>query len=382
MTRSDVAVLGAGITGLSIAWHLVQRGVRNIVLYEKEDIGAGATSVAPGGVRLQWGTRVNCEMSRESLAFYQQLNERLDPSRPVVFRSTGYLFLAYSERALQQLASNIELQHEYGIPSRLVAAHELQEIVPGLSADGALGGSYCPLDGYFDDPKAVVAAFAEAITRAGVEVIRDEVTRLEPHGTVWRMTLRSGGAAEAQHVAVATGYDTPQLLQTIGVTLDIRRVSRWLFYSEPLAERVVQPLVISSRLGIALRQTATGEIMMGWLDDRVGREGSSVDETEWRQRASEAASQLIPTLAGTRFARAVPGAYDVTPDYQAVLGGVPGFDGLWLAVGTSGHGFMIAPAVGRRIAALIVGEEPDEAVKTLSYERFKTGKLVPEPQVI
>lgn len=382
LKRSDVAVLGAGITGLSIAWHLLQRGVKSVTLYEKAGVGAGATAVAPGGVRLQWGTRVNCEMSRESLDFFQQINERLDPKRPVVFRSTGYLFLAYSDSALKQLSANVALQHEYDIPSRLVEAHELHDIVPSLATDGAVGGSYCPLDGYFDDPQAVVAAFAEAVTRAGVKIVQEEVVGLEPRAGGWRMALRSGGVAEAEHVAVATGYDTPALLQSLDVALNIQRVSRWLFYSEPLDQRVVEPLVISSRSGLAIRQTAGGAIMMGWLDDRVGRDGQKPDEAAWLRRAAEAASRLIPALAGTKFVRAVPGAYDVTPDYQAVLGPVPGFERLWLAVGTSGHGFMIAPAVGRRIAALIAGDEPDEAVKTLAFERFETGKLVPEPQVI
>lgn len=382
MGKSDVAVIGAGITGLSVAYHLLRRGVTDVTIYDKGGVAAGATAVAPGGVRLQWGTRVNCEMSRESFGFYQTLNERLNPSRRVNLRSSGYCFLAYSDGSFRQLQANVELQHRFDIPSRIVSTEELKEIVPSLRAEGVVGGSYCPLDGYFDDPQAVVAAFVEAVEGAGVSIKRQGVVKMEPQGDGWRLTLHSGEAVEAGHVVMATGYDTPPLLSSIGVSLPMKKEARWLFYSEPMEQRHFDPLVVSLGLGLAIRQRVDGSLMTGWLDDRMTRNGTVPDERHWMDQAEEQAARLVPELSGVRLTRPVLGHYDATPDHQAVLGGVPGFDNLWLAVGMSGHGFMIAPAVGRRIAGLIDGEAPDELVQTLAITRFETGDLVPEPQVI
>lgn len=382
MGKSDVAVIGAGITGLSVAYHLLRRGVTDVTIYDKGGVAAGATAVAPGGVRLQWGTRVNCEMSRESFGFYQTLNERLNPSRPVNLRSSGYCFLAYTESSFRQLQANVELQRRFDIPSRIVPKDALQDVVPSLQAEGVVGGSYCPLDGYFDDPQAVVRAFVEAVEGAGVRIVQEGVVGLQSKGNSWRLTLGSGETVEADHVVAATGYDTPGLLSSIGVELPMKKEARWLFYGEPMEQRYFDPLVVSLGLGLAIRQRVDGSLMTGWLDDRMTRNGAAPDERYWMDQAEEQAAQLVPELSDVRLTRPVLGHYDVTPDHQAVLGGVPGHPNLWLAVGMSGHGFMIAPAVGRRIAALVDGEEPDELVQMLSITRFENGTLVPEPQVI
>src|SRR5690348_2570514 len=133
MAAVDVAVVGAGITGLSVARHLRERGLRALVL-ERSGVAAGATGVQPGGVRQQWGTAVNCRLARESVAFWRGVDG---------FRACGYLFVAHSQATLQRLEANVAVQHAAGVPSRIVTADEAADLVPGLAADGLAGAAWC-----------------------------------------------------------------------------------------------------------------------------------------------------------------------------------------------------------------------------------------------
>jgi sarcosine oxidase subunit beta len=131
--NSDIAIVGAGIIGLSVAFHLAERGVGTIVVYEREGIGAGASGVQPGGVRQQWGTRLNCLMARDSLAFYAQLRERLQPRVDPGFRPCGYVFVAHETETLERLRAEVAMQTAVGVPSRLATPEEATELVPGLA---------------------------------------------------------------------------------------------------------------------------------------------------------------------------------------------------------------------------------------------------------
>ena len=157
-TGPDVVVVGAGVVGLSIAFQLAQRGA-SVTVLDRAGIGAGASGVQPGGIRQQWGTRVNCLLARESMRFYadarDQLHMRVDPG----FQACGYLFLAHSDNALARMRENVALQNELDIPSRIVAPAEAAELVPGLDSASVVGGAWCAEDGYFDRPQSLVEAF-------------------------------------------------------------------------------------------------------------------------------------------------------------------------------------------------------------------------------
>ena len=376
---ADVAIVGAGITGLSTAFHLGERDAGRIVVYEREGIGSGASGVHPGGVRAQWSTRLNCVLARRSLAFYERLDERLGTRVDAGWRPCGYLFLADARETLERLRSDVALQNDAGVPSRLVDPAEAAELVPGLRAEGTLGGSWCGEDGYFDRPRAVVEAFAEAAGRAGTTVERREVAALEAVGAAWRLRFRDGSSAEAGAVVLAAGVDTPELVRPLGTELPIAPEARYLFYGEPVTERLLEPLVIASDRHFAAKQLADGRL----LASDLSADGDPATERErWRAAVRSTIVDLLPRLEFVALPLLVAGSYDVTPDHQALLGRIPGHDTLIVAAGLSGHGFMMAPEIGRGAAAHVLGEDTGVELALLDPDRFARGADVPERQVV
>jgi sarcosine oxidase subunit beta len=376
--RVDVAIIGAGITGLSLAWHLCERGA-SVMIAERDSVGAGASGVQPGGVRQQWGTRVNCELARESAAFYRELAATIAPRANPRLEPCGYLFTADSAAELARLERGVALQNECGIPSQIVTAEEAAELVPGLSIDGLVGAAYCGEDGYFDKPQAVVEGFAAAAVAAGAEIVHTHVLELVPENDGWKLV----GSADAElpraeQVVVAGGYDSPGLLSGLGLELPIVKEPRYLFLSEPIRERLLEPLVVSVERSFAAKQLADGRVLASDLGARGDPEAGRM---HWRRRVEENVERLVPILQFVSFPLLLEGFYDVTPDHQPILGPIPGWEGLWLAAGFSGHGFMLAPAVGRRLADAIAGAD-GALPRDFAYERFDAAELVAETQVV
>jgi sarcosine oxidase subunit beta len=284
-------------------------------------------------------------MAKESYAFYRGFAERFDTLARARFDPCGYMFLADDSATLARLEEGLAVQHELGIPSRLLTPAEAAEIVPGLEPGGVIGAAYCAEDGYFDRPQAVVEAFG-----ALAEVQLRDVASVDE--------------LDADVIVVAAGVDTPRLLPELPIAAETRH----LFFSEPVRERLLEPLVVSPERRFAAKQLADGRLLASDLG------GQS------RAHVRECIEELLPRLSFVPLPLLVDGLYDVTPDHQAILGRVR--DNVWVAAGFSGHGFMLAPAVGRILADAIVDGTEDEALRVLDAARFAEGRLVPEPQVV
>jgi sarcosine oxidase subunit beta len=343
-SRPDVIVVGAGIVGLSIAFHLEERGA-SVRVVDRAGIGAGASGLQPGGVRQQWGTETNCLLVRESVRFFAAVAERLQMRVDPGFRKCGYLFLAHSERALQKLRENVALQNSLGVPSRVVSAAEAAELVPELDASSVLGGAWCAEDGYFDRPQAILEALGAL---ADVELA----------------DVSDVAGLDADAIVVAAGVDTPRLLPELPIDAEPRS----LFFSDRIQERLLEPLVVSAENGFAAKQLADGRLLASDL-----RAGS-------RANVRRGFEELLPRLVYVELPALVEGLYDVTPDQQPILGLVR--DGVWVAAGFSGRGFMQAPAVGRIIAQAVVGAGADPVLSVFDAARFAEDRMVPEPSVV
>jgi sarcosine oxidase subunit beta len=253
-------------------------------------------------------------------------------------------------------------------------------ILPALKTDTVAGASYCPEDGYFDDPWGVIAAFADAARRLGVRIERSGVRRLFRDPNAWRLQLADGTTTTAERVLIAAGSDSVQLIGTLGVELPVRSEPRYLFYSNIVSERICDPLVVSEERQFAVKQMSNGQFLTSYLG--AGRSERERLPEAWKARISEAAEELLPALLEVRLTHMVTGYYDMTPDSQPVVGPIPGADGVWVAAGMSGHGFMMAPAVGRAAADLIRGVEPAGYVRGLRLDRFSRRDLAEERLVI
>lgn len=375
---AEVAIVGAGIVGLSVAWHLAAADVGGVVVLERDGVGAGASGVQPGGVRQQWTTPLNCEMARESAVFYDSLGERLGSALNARLDHCGYLFLAHSQEELDRLAAAVALQNELGIPSTLLDPGQTADLVEGLDPALVTGASFCSEDGYVDRPQAVVEAFAAAARARGATVARCEVVRVQPDGSGWRLELADGGSLLAEAVVLAAGYDTPGLVAPLGLDLPIRKEPRYLFLSDRIEERLLEPLVVSAERHFAAKHLADGRVL---ASDLGARGDPDADERGWRDHIRDSIAELTPRLQLVSFPILVEGFYDVTPDYQALLGPVDGLPGLWLAAGFSGHGFMMAPAAGRALSAGLIGTD-EPWLHALSPSRFAEGRPLLERQVV
>jgi len=373
-----VAIVGGGISGMALAWQLVERR-QTVAIVDRAGLGAGATAIQPGGVRRQWRNRANCLLAAESIGFYRELGTRLGVTVDAGFQACGYLFVAHTEEALASLAVGVAVQNELGVPSRLLTSAEASAIVPGLNGSAVVGASFCAEDGYFDRPQAVVGAFVEACSAAGVAVEQASVEAIEPCGERWSLALAGGSRLEAGQVVVAAGWETPALLEPLGVRLPIHREPRYLFYSDPIAKRLLEPLVVSPERHLAAKQLGDGSVL---ASDLSAGSDPAEGEDVWRRRLRAGLSELLPILDYVGLPTMVEGLYDLTPDGMAIVGAVPGHDGLWAHAGHSGRGFMMAPAMARLLADAIMDGAADELLQPLSPGRFDGAPLAAELQVV
>jgi sarcosine oxidase subunit beta len=238
------------------------------------------------------------------------------------------------------------------VPSRIVAPAEAAELVPGLVAEAIAGGAWCAEDGYFDRPQAVVEAFAR-----GLDIRHETVERVE--------------SLHADVIVVAAGVDTPRL-----VDVPITPEDRYLFFSDTIRERLLEPLVVAPELAFAAKQLADGRVL---ASDLGARGDAEAGRERWRSTIRTATEALVPQLEHVSYPLLVRGVYDVTPDHQPILG--PVGDRVYVAAGFSGHGFMLAPAVARIIADAVEGVR-DPILDVLGLDRFAAHRLVPEPQLV
>jgi sarcosine oxidase subunit beta len=372
----SVTVIGAGVTGLAIAFQLLERGIGPVSILDRGGVGAGASGVQPGGVRQQWSTQAGCAMARESLAFYRDFPARFDTTAQARLDRCGYLFVAHEPASLRRLEEAVGVQHEAGVPSTLLTPRDAAALVPGLSPDGMVGAAHCAEDGYFDRPQAVVEAFAELAVTRGARLARDEARAIARDGDGWRIETGSGSFT-SDAVVVAAASETAKLVAPLGFRLPIVDEPRHLFFSEPIATRLLEPLVVAADRGVAAKQLADGRLL---ASDLRASGDAATQEDSWRRRLRGQLVSLLPALEYVPLPVLVGGMYDMTPDAQPIVDALD--DGLWVAAGFSGHGFMVAPAVGGLVADAIAVHTLPDWRDALRADRFTRDRRERETQVI
>jgi glycine/D-amino acid oxidase-like deaminating enzyme len=378
---ADVVIIGGGVIGASIAHHLAARGVRDVVVVDKSFVASGATGKSSACVRQHYSTVETCRMIRYALDFFERFEE-LTGGGSCGFRRTGYL-LGVDERMRPPMEISVALQRGVGIRTELVSPDDLREIEPRLRIDDWVAGCYEPDSGYCN-PVETAQGFARAARARGVRILEDtEVQAILTEGNRVTGVATTRGPISAPSVINAAGLWGARVGAMVGVDIPISVCRHKInIVTWPHDASGPHPMVYDFVTNIYTRPELGEHILVGGLEpeeahdladpDRY-KEGVTLDEST---DALARASHRFPALAEGRIARGYAGCFDVTPDWHPILDRV-GPDGHYVAVGFSGHGFKLSPAVGQMMASLVVdgpGVHPD--VATFRLSRFAEDKLI------
>jgi sarcosine oxidase subunit beta len=377
---ADVAIIGGGIVGASIAYQLTSAGCRDVVILERESSqGKGSTGKSMGGVRAQFSTPVNIQMSLFSIPFFRDFEETL--GHPSGYRAQGYLFVATAEPHLEYLRANYERQVAAGLrTATLVSRDEIAGMVPQLRTDDVIGGSFCSTDG-FVDPYSVMTGFTLRAVDQGATLIRDA-----------RVTGLSRDAVETTQGTIATrtivncaGAWSAEVAKMAGIDLPVEPLRRMLVPTERF-DKVAHsaPMVIDMSTGFHFRPEGLG-LLMAWNDPDEKSGFNTNFDRGFIEKILTRAVDRVPVFEALEVnpSRAWAGLYEMTPDHHPILGRAPGVDGLYFANGFSGHGVMHSPATGKILADLILkGSTELIDADLLNYARFAEGRLIEETAVL
>ena len=382
---ADIVIIGSGIVGSSVAYHLAEAGCTDVLVIEREaHQGKGSTGKSMGGVRAQFATPVNIQMSIYSIDFFAKFDEVV--GHPADYRAHGYLFCATSERHLNYLKTNCERQIALGLKNvELVSRQDIAKFVPQLRVDDVLGGTYCATDG-FVDPHSVMMGFMLKAREQGVRLWLDTpVTGITvENGQITGVETKRGHVA-TQIIVNAAGPWAAEVARMAGVDLPVEPLRRQLVPTEAFDKLPKRfPMVIDMSTGFHFRREGAG-ILLAWNDPEETAGFKTDFDPTFVEKILTRAADRVPCLADAEVnpRRAWAGLYEMTPDHHAIIGSVRGARGLYFANGFSGHGVMHSPASGRITADLILCGHSDLIdTSQLSVDRFAEGKLLEETAVL
>ncbi|MBD0370491.1 MAG: FAD-binding oxidoreductase [Pyrinomonadaceae bacterium] len=382
---ADVVIIGGGVVGASIAFHLAEAGCRDVLVLEREaHQGKGSTGKSMGGVRAQFSTPVNILLSLYSIDFFARFEDAT--GYPADYHPHGYLFAATSERHLDYLKANRERQIALGLKDvELVTVEEIAEMVPQLRSDDILGGTFCHTDG-FVDPHSVMMGFTLGARERGARLwLNASVEGIEVERDEVRAVVTSRGRVQTRVVVNAAGAWAATVARMIGYELPVKPLRRQLVPTEPFDKLPARfPMVIDMATGFHFRREGR-RILLAW-NDPCETPGFKTDfDLSFIEKILTRAAGRVPCLAEAEVnpQRAWAGLYEMTPDHHAIIGAVPGVRGFFLANGFSGHGVMHSPAAGKLVSELILqGEAKLLDARPLRPERFDEGDLLSEATIL
>ncbi len=380
MERADVVIVGGGVHGASIAYHLARKGVRDIVVLERERLGAGSTSRNAGGVRLQFSTEINVRLSQRSLPHWERFNEEMGVD--LGFHQVGYLILITTERDVGPFERSLALWSRLGVPAQRLDAGAVHDLFPQVRVDDVRFATFCPKDGYLD-PTAMLNGYVGRARALGVRFREGEpLTGVDKESGRISAVRTPKGAIATSTLVNAAGPWAAQVGALCGVELPITPLRRQVFVTDPVPglDRDF-PLTVEMATSFYFHRESGG-VLMGMADpaDKPGFD----DSLNWQFLPAivERALDRMPLLEHANVKTGWAGFYEDTPDKHPILGRIASVPGLVCAAGFSGHGLMHAPAAGEAIAELIVDGKTALDLSALAFERFARGDLIREHNVI
>jgi sarcosine oxidase, subunit beta len=356
MRPASVVIVGGGVIGTSIAFHLAEAGVDDVVLVERGDLGSGSTAKGAGGVRAMFSDELNVRIALRSLEAWAAFGER--PGFEIDLHQVGYLFLLSSDAEVAEFERGVEMQNRLGVPSRMVSVDEAHDLSPLAGLVGVLAGAFCPLAGHAT-PDGSVQGYASAARANGA--------RIETHTTVTAIergaVVTDKGPIETGCVVCAAGPWSREVGALAGVDLPVTPERRRIAYTGPLPGLPgTLPMTIDFASGFYFHREGPG-LLFGTSD-------VCDSQDEWLERAEPVLRRRAPELLDAPIAGGWWGDYEMTPDHNALIGEAAASPGRFLyATGFSGHGFQQAPAVGEIVRDLYLGRRPFVDVAALGAGR-------------
>jgi sarcosine oxidase subunit beta len=377
----DAVIIGAGIAGLATAFSLAKAGLGNILILEKElFVGSGATAKCAGGIRAQFSSKVNIEVSMKSIDVFEHFEAIT--GEPALYDQVGYLFVHTEEKTVAPYMKAYEMQRSLGLEVQVLGPQEVSQLAAPVRTDDIITATFCPRDG-LGDPHEFLQGYFRASKRLGVDILTET-----PATGIHRQGNRITGVATPQGdfstplVINAAGPYAKLIGDMIGVRIPIEPYRRQIVTTGELDFiPATMPMVVDVSSGLYCHKESKG-LLMGWADSNVQPGFDESQDPEYNDTILMKALDRIPRLETAEVANSWAGLYESTPDHHAILGFADGIEGFFIIGGFSGHGFMHAPGAGIIAAEMITGKGPSIDVSRLALSRFVTGKVEEEANVI
>ncbi|MGC2195095.1 MAG: FAD-dependent oxidoreductase [Terriglobales bacterium] len=385
METAEVVIIGGGIVGSSVAYHLTNAGCGNVLVIEREtQPGKGSTGKSMGGVRAQFSTPVNIQMSLYAIPFYASFDERL--GHPAGYRPQGYLFCATSDQHIAYLRANYEKQVTLGLKDvRIVTGDEIRTMFPLLRGDDIVGGSFCATDGFVDPYSAMVGFMAWAAEHGSKLWKNTEVMAIRRDARGIREVETSRATVATRVVVNCAGPWAAAVAKMVDVQLPVEPLRRMLVPTEPFDQFPHSaPMIIDMSNGFHFRPESLG-FLLAWNDPAETPGFKTEFEPSFIEKILMRAADRVPCFENLAVnpKRAWAGLYEMTPDHHPILGPVAEVPGFFLANGFSGHGVMHAPATGKILSDLILTGKTDLIdASLLNFARFAEGRMIHETAVL
>src|SRR5580693_9092802 len=378
--RAEVVIVGAGIMGLAIAYNLAKtHGITDVVVLDQTYLCGGASGRNGGGVRAQFGSEENIRLMQESIRICRDFAREMKIN--VWFRQGGYLFLVRDEAGRRSLEKSVAVQNGCGLGTRLYTPKEAQRVVPELDLEGVVAASYNPEDGV-NFPWPFVWGYAHGAQKLGVEIATfTTVTGFRTTGKRIDAVVTDKGEIQTHRVVNAAGAWSPEIARMLGVELPNHPHRHEICSTEPL-KLWLKPLVADLSNGLYFSQSMRGEIVGGIGNEHVPPGLDAGSSHEFLALYARAVLETCPILGSVKVLRQWAGSYDLTPDANPIVGEVDEVDGFYQVSGFMGHGFMMAPVMGRLMAQNIAERTRLPMFERWNLRRFKEGRLLSETMII
>ncbi|MBN2300383.1 MAG: FAD-binding oxidoreductase [Acholeplasmataceae bacterium] len=368
--KADILIVGAGISGVAVAYNLAKKGVKNIYVIDKGYFANGATGRCGAGIRQQWGTEINCRLAKKSIEFFENAKKTLDYPGDLEFKQEGYLILAITNEEHEQFKKNVVLQNKLGIPSKQLTKDEALKIVPHLNPNSFLSATFCKTDGHLN-PFKMTEAYYLAAKKLGVKFsFYEEVLKIHTKNNKIVEVITSKDTYQTQIVVNTAGGYAKEIGNLAGVDIPVYSENHEILATEPV-EKMQGPMVMSFAKNIYCQQVPHGAFLMGRSNPYAEQNHDVESSWQFLDAMSKTVVDILPIVGNLRVVRQWGGSYNMSPDRQPIISDTDQLEGFYMACGFSGHGFMFAPMTGLLLTQMILNEKTDIEMSSLHLGRFK-----------